>query len=233
MINKILNQLLWIAFIIITILGAVLIKIVGENKSYKSDIDILQSRLDKTITETNKKIEEAKIKINLLVEDNNSLLIENRDSKIKCEELEEEVASLIIAAETSKKLLEENTPVNNYAVITLSDSERDLLARILALEAGDQPDCGQRAVVEVVFNRILTGWADTVEEVIYQKGQFATVKYLNKPYQTPDEQEYSNIDYVLGHGSTILPPDYVFFATYKANGKDFLQIQDHYFGRGK
>jgi len=164
----------------------------------------------------------AENNVKLLEEDNKSLLIE-------IDELAEKLATLELAIATKE---EEPIPeVNNYAIINLTDNEYDLLARILALEAGDQPDCGQRAVVEVIFNRILTGWADTVEEVIYQKGQFEAVKYLNNPYATPNEQEYSNIDFVLAHGSTVLPSDYVYFATYKANGKNFIQIQDHYFGR--
>ena len=218
---------LWLAIILMAVIGIFTIKIMvsyfdlqNENASLQQAVGELSERNDVLKAECNKTEENIK----LLEEDNKSLLIEN-------DELNNRISVLELAIATKEE--EPIAEPNNYAIITLSDSERDLLAKILALEAGDQPDCGQRAVIEVVFNRILTGWADTVEEVIYQKGQFATVKYLNKPYQTPGEQEYSNIDYVLAHGSTILPPDYVFFATYKANGKDFLQIQDHYFGRGK
>ena len=29
-----------------------------------------------------------------------------------------------------------------------------------------------------------------------------------------------------------VPEDYVYFATYKANGRDFIQIGGHYFSRG-
>ena len=177
--------------------------------------------------------------VNLLIEDNNSLCLEitelreqNNQLIEKNEALREEIARLEIAAETLSSMIE-TAPINNYAIIDMTDEERDLLARILALEAHDQPDVGQRAVVEVVFNRILTGWASTVKGVLLQKGQFSTVKYLDKPYALPDGSEYENIDYVLSHGSTILPPDYVYFATYMANGKDFLQIQDHYFAREK
>ena len=177
--------------------------------------------------------------VNLLIEDNNSLCLEitelreqNNQLIEENEALREEIARLEIAAETLSSMIE-TAPINNYAIIDMTDEERDLLARILALEAHDQPDVGQRAVVEVVFNRILTGWASTVKGVLLQKGQFDSVKYLDKPYALPDGNEYENIDYVLSHGSTILPPDYVYFATYKANGKDFLQIQDHYFAREK
>jgi len=164
--------------------------------------------------------------INQLEEENNSLLLE-------IEQLQEENAKMMIAAETLQKKIDEIPVVeNNYAIINLTDDERQLLAEILALEAYDQPDCGQRAVVEVVFNRVLSaGWPNTVKSVIYDKGQFATVKYLDNPYNRPRDKEYKNIDWVLAHGSTILPSDYVFFATYKANGKDFIQIEDHYFAR--
>lgn len=221
---------MWLSIIIIGVLGIFLIRLYfdftdvkNENKKLENQVEVLNRTNNKLTAER----DSLKDEIKLLVEDNKSLSIE-------VEDLKEEIARLNLAIETLQKEINkmtENVPVNNYAVINLSDSERDLLAKILALEAGDQPDVGQRAVVEVVFNRVLTGWASTVEGVIYDKGQFATVKYLNHPYQTPDEKEYANIDWVLEHGSTILPPDYVFFATYKANGKDFIHIEDHYFGR--
>jgi hypothetical protein len=51
-------------------------------------------------------------------------------------------------------------------------------------------------------------------------------------YAYPDESEDAIIDYVLTHGRTVLPEDYVYFATYKANGRDFIQIGNHYFSRG-
>ena len=189
------------------------------------DLSKYNTVIDDKNTEITTKQAESERYIHSLLEDNAALTLE-------IEKHLEENAKIILANETLKKEFDKlKVEENNYAVINLSDSERDLLAKILALEAGDQPDCGQRAVVEVVFNRVLTGWASTVEGVLLQKGQFSTVKYLDHPYQTPDEKEYANIDYVLSHGSTILPTDYVFFATYKANGKDFIHIEDHYFGR--
>lgn len=118
----------------------------------------------------------------------------------------------------------------SYDLIEISPEEYDLLARILALEAKNQPDIGQRAVVEVVLNRVLNGWGESVWNVLMAAGQFSTIMYLDCPYAVPEEREYANIDYVLEHGRTVLPEDYVYFATYKANGKNFIQIQDHYFG---
>ena len=196
-----------------------------ENKNEYAKLQSEVSKLSSTIENMNERQVSLYDNVGILTEENTSLTLE-------IEQLREDNAKLIIASNTLQKELD-SIPIetNNYAVIDMTEDERDLLAKILALEAYDQPDCGQRAVVEVVFNRVLTGWASSVREVIYQKGQFATVKYLDRPYNTPRDKEYKNIDWVLVHGSTILPPDYVYFATYKANGKDFIQIEDHYFAR--
>jgi len=49
-----------------------------------------------------------------------------------------------------------------------------LLASIIFCEAGNQPYEGQVAVGAVVMNRVKSGsFPDTIEEVIYQRGQFA------------------------------------------------------------
>ena len=197
-----------------------------ENKNEYAKLQSEVSKLSSTIENMNERQASLYDNVGILTEENTSLTLE-------IEQLREDNAKLIIASDTLQKELN-SIPVetNNYAVIDMTEDERDLLAKILALEAYDQPDCGQRAVVEVVFNRVLSaGWPNTVKSVIYDKGQFATVKYLNNPYNKPRDKEYNNIDWVLTHGSTILPSDYVFFATYKANGKDFIHIQGHYFGR--
>ena len=52
-------------------------------------------------------------------------------------------------------------------------SERELLASIIFCEAGNQSFTGQVAVGAVVLNRMAnTAYPDTMEEVIYQPGQF-------------------------------------------------------------
>jgi len=51
-----------------------------------------------------------------------------------------------------------------------------LLAALIHSEAGNQPYEGQVAVGAVVMNRLKAGYADTLEGVIYQKGQFTPVR---------------------------------------------------------
>lgn len=111
-----------------------------------------------------------------------------------------------------------------------TDEEHDLVARILALEAQGEPYAGERAVVEVILNRVASPeWPDTIRGVLSQKGQFATWKYLGKPYNVPEAEEYRVIEDTLAEGPSILPDNYVYFATSRVNGRGFIQIQHHYF----
>lgn len=113
---------------------------------------------------------------------------------------------------------------------SITDKEIDLLAKVLQLEAGNQSVTGQRAVVEVIFNRVChEEFPDTVEEVLLQKGQFSTIKLLHR--SEPTETQYAVISAVLEEVSPILPEDVVFFATSKANGTFYERIGNHYFCR--
>ena len=131
---------------------------------------------------------------------------------------------------------------NAYKDITLTDSERDLLKWVLALECKGEPEAGRKACLEEIFNRVLRrDWkGETVEAILTAPGQFdgyaVYEDYIHgkrsEVWAYPDKSEDALIDYVLTHGRTILPEDYVYFATYKTNGRDFIQIGGHYFSRG-
>ena len=122
-----------------------------------------------------------------------------------------------------------------YKDIVVSEEEFKLLRSILALEADYDTEGfdGQKAVVEVVFNRVLSDkWPNTVKDVIYQKGQFSTVKYLKNPYNMPGEHEDDAISEVLRETETVLPDiRYVYFDTKGKNGKDHIRLHHHVFGR--
>lgn len=126
---------------------------------------------------------------------------------------------------------------NVYQSITdsMSDYEYELLAQILALEAQGEPLEGQIAVVEVIFNRVLSDdYPDTIEGVLSQKGEFASWKYLDDPYNTPVKRQYEAIDHVIENGPTKLDTGYLYFSTSKMPyGKDYIKIEHHYFGKAK
>lgn len=114
---------------------------------------------------------------------------------------------------------------------SITDKEKDLLAKILWLEAGNQSVLGQRAVVEVVFNRVVDQrFPDNVSDVLHQKGQFTSMKRLAKA--TPTQTQYDVIDLVLQEVVPLLPADTVYFATSAANGTPYERIGSHYFCRG-
>jgi spore germination cell wall hydrolase CwlJ-like protein len=113
-------------------------------------------------------------------------------------------------------------------IFYLSDSDRDLIERVVAAEARGEAYIGQAAVAEVIFNRAYF-WDMTVSEVATAKGQFA------KPYQGEitesikeavseifDKQELS-LD-----GATHFHADYI--NPYWSKGKEFVtQIGVHRF----
>ena len=58
--------------------------------------------------------------------------------------------------------------------VKIAVAEKELLASLIFCEAGNQPYEGQVAVGAVVMNRIKSSsYPDTMEEVIYQSGQFS------------------------------------------------------------
>lgn len=120
-----------------------------------------------------------------------------------------------------------------YGDISLTADDFDLLRRIMALEGHSEGHDGLKAIAEVVFNRMRSEkFPDTLEGVIYQRGQFATVRYLKKPYVLPGEAEDDAISEVLRETETVLPStDYVFFSRGKSNGKAFVKINHHWFSR--
>ena len=118
-----------------------------------------------------------------------------------------------------------------YKDIVVSEDDGGLLEAILWAEANNQCFEGQKAVIEVIFNRVLSDeWPDTIYDVLSQKGQFATWKSRNKV--KPTEVQSDVISDVLRETETVLPDTtYVYFDRRGKNGKAHVRIQDHVFGR--
>ena len=136
--------------------------------------------------------------------------------------------------EQAKKASKETSEQHEYSGITISDEEYIELCQIVAAEAQTQSLEGQKAVVEVIFNRVLSPeYPNTVHGVLSQKGQFATWKLRNakwvEPYRAVDA-----IAAVVANGRTVLPDtSYVYFDTKGINGRRKIKIQDHVFGRAR
>ena len=87
---------------------------------------------------------------------------------------------------------------------------------------------GKEAVVEVVFNR-MSMFEKDLYSVLSERHQFTT--WHNRFDNEPTFEEFAAVYNVMYGTTWILPGDYIYFATYKANGTDFVQIGEHWFGR--
>lgn len=113
---------------------------------------------------------------------------------------------VIKEVEVEKIVEVEIEPVYKYNV---SSVEREMLARLVYLEANTESLECQRAVVSVVINRWQNGsWGNTIASVIYSPTQFSPAGLIHKT--TPTETNYAAVDQILKNGS-ILPPYIMYF----------------------
>ena len=117
-----------------------------------------------------------------------------------------------------------------YPEVELTWEQQQLLAKIIWLEARGEPLEGQQAVAEVVLNRLVSGkFGNTLEAVIYGKGQFRTTPFLDKAEAW--QAQYEAIDNALA-GPYILPMNVMYFATYPENDQVWGKIGGHFFCYG-
>lgn len=127
---------------------------------------------------------------------------------------------------------ETTAPKTMYYSVT--EEERLLIAQLVYREANTESLECQKAIVSVLFNRLVCGkWGDTIEEVIYYKNAFTPATAGLLEGVTPTNTNYEAVDYVLENGPTL--PTYVryFRANYHHSweGYEGYAVIDHtYFG---
>lgn len=138
------------------------------------------------------------------------------------------IKSAVTANKIAIQIKEE--PVNRWN-IELTEDEIDMLAKIVFLEAHTESDDGISAVIEVIFNRMISdSFPDTIEGVLSQSKpcvQFTTWKNLD--IAEPTEKEYNMIYAALDGEKEILTTEYIFFGRGKQNNNDPIQIGNHWF----
>jgi len=123
---------------------------------------------------------------------------------------------------------------NNYPSIT--SNCREMLARLVKLEAPNEGADGKQAVAEVVLNRMVSSrWshANTVEEVIFDDKwgvQFTVKDRIWTDRGNPSSSDFAAVDRALG-GSNILSRSYVFFNTRPVTQNDVVWIGAHAFSK--
>lgn len=102
--------------------------------------------------------------------------------------MEFEIPSLsVYATKTDSSSTKSTKPTDQSSKSTSSGSDDvALLARVINAEARGEPYQGQVAVGAVIMNRVESAeFPNTIAGVIYQKGQFSSVKdgQINKPFE--------------------------------------------------
>lgn len=200
-------------------------------------------------------VKAEEIKITIEVEDQKSKIEEPRTIQIIIEEEEPRTINIFIEEEEKKQQIQEkkeeikkeepkieqkieetiiqNNSINNYGVIinSLTEQDKELICRVAYLEAGNQCLEGQRAVIEVILNRVISPkWPNTVEGVLSAPRQFSTWKHISKVSQEQVNQMNNILNLVYISNDTILPNNnYVYFNNAKSKKEDSIKIQGHWF----
>ena len=116
--------------------------------------------------------------------------------------------------ETTEITEEQEETINtNRWNISLTQEEIDLLAKIVWLEARGEPVEGQKAVVEVVFNRMASvEYPDTLYDVLSQGNPTQFCSWKSRDRAQPTELEYQSIYEVLNGNTNILRNDTLYFS---------------------
>lgn len=120
----------------------------------------------------------------------------------------------------------------NTNIGLISNQDFELLCQLVAAEAENQSFEGKRAVAAVVLNRVDYGWPfeDSIEEVIFQDGQFTCIsdkRFFDAWAYVSDEDREA----VIAELSERKYSEYLYFTAghYGDYGTPAEQIGDHYF----
>jgi len=128
------------------------------------------------------------------------------------------------------------TASHNNRYPSISANCKDILARLVRLEAPNESADGKQAVAEVVLNRMVSSrWshATTVEEVVFDTKwgvQFTVKDLIWTERGTPRAADIAAVDRALA-GPNILSKDYMFFAQRAITQNDVIWIGSHAFSK--
>ena len=126
----------------------------------------------------------------------------------------------------------------------LTEEEIELICRVTYKEAGDQGEIGQRAVMEVILNRLNhEAFPDVIYDVLSAPSQFSVWEKIHEVsdehvedmkeilYIVRNTEESIFVKYIEEAGLDCNPEDYVYFGREVQDyHKNSIQIKDHWFG---
>lgn len=155
------------------------------------------------------------------------------------EEREVPCAIFELEIEAEEEPIVEEPVVTRYSAIaeSISQKEKGLMAMVVYHESRGESHEGQRAVAEVVLNRVLSAeFPGTVEKVIYQKWngfyQFScapalTTAAIAEPAALANA--FDIVDEVLSETEYAIPAHYCYFSTGSTKKADHIKIGHHTF----
>ena len=99
--------------------------------------------------------------------------VEEQLMEAKRQEAPESVVEQLPAADNDTTSIDSTEQEKPEPVVPLADGEEELLVRLVIAESGNQPYEGQVAVAQVVCDRYVAGYGDSITDVIYAENQFA------------------------------------------------------------
>ena len=140
------------------------------------------------------------------------------------------------ATEIPVDLVVEPAPIEEQELELVTDygsyeHDLDIMAHLLCGECQGGSRELQEAVGSVVLNRVASSkFPDTIEEVVFQRGQYACT-WDGNYNRTPTDRNWEVAGYLLQNGSQI--PEGVVFQAQHVQGRIWQKIANEYFCYGK
>ena len=118
-------------------------------------------------------------------------------------------------------------PETRYVGYELPEEDIYTLACLAWVQARNQPEEVQQAVLEVILNRLVSGeYPNTVDRVLWRSEIFGSVYYLQNAQ--PEQTQYNAVTAAM-YGPYVLPKDVLYYAPWQIDGEVWGQVGDYWF----
>ena len=118
-------------------------------------------------------------------------------------------------------------PKTRYVGYELPEEDIYTLACLAWVQARNQPEEVQQAVLEVILNRLVSDeYPNTVDKVLWWSETFGSVYYLQNA--KPGPAQYRAVTAAM-YGPYVLPRDVLYYAPWQIGGEVWGQVGDYWF----
>ena len=118
-------------------------------------------------------------------------------------------------------------PETRYVGYELPEEDIYTLACLAWVQARNQPEEVQQAVLEVILNRLVSDeYPNTVDKVLWWSETFGSVYYLQNA--KPEPAQYRAVTAAM-YGPYVLPRDVLYYAPWQIGGEVWGQVGDYWF----